>query len=114
MESIVRALTPLHLRLRGKDLPDNLPFVLDLKTFKMGLNFTLSTDLGDVDLLGEVSGVGDYAACISASETFELYGLQCWVLGLDALILSKQAASRPKDIPVILELKAIREIKSKG
>jgi hypothetical protein len=44
------------LRLRGA--PPGLPFRWDEQTIKAGLNFTLTTTLGDLDLLGEVSGGG--------------------------------------------------------
>src|SRR6266849_8084084 len=56
LERLVRAIAPFHPRLRGA--PPGLPFLWDAKTLHRGLNFTLATDLGDLDLLGEVSGVG--------------------------------------------------------
>src|SRR5262249_59608402 len=52
---IAAALAPLHPYLRGA--PPGLPFRLDVPTLKAGLNFTLVTDHGDFDLIGEVSGV---------------------------------------------------------
>src|SRR5690348_16683970 len=52
------ALAPLHPRLRGA--PDSIPFVLDEKTLAQGMNFTLATDLVDLDLIGEVSGIGQF------------------------------------------------------
>lgn len=33
-------------------------FRFDAPTIQRGLNFTLTTDLGDIDLLGEVVGIG--------------------------------------------------------
>ena len=39
-----------------------------------------------------------------------LFGLQCLVLSLDALIVAKRAAGRPKDLLVLPELEALREI----
>ena len=57
-DRLVRALAPIKPYLRGGG-PD-LPFRFDVKTLKMGLNFTLRTSLGDLDLLGEVSGGGFY------------------------------------------------------
>jgi hypothetical protein len=46
-------LRPIHPRLRG--VPADLPFTLDAASLRAGLNFTLDTDLGPLDLLGEVS-----------------------------------------------------------
>jgi|ERR1043166_2970781 hypothetical protein len=40
--------------LRGA--PEGLPFLWDERTIRNGLNFTLTTDFGDLDLLGEVAG----------------------------------------------------------
>ena len=50
LERLTLALAPLKPRLRGT--PPDLP------TLRAGLNFTLNTDLGPIDLLGEVSGIG--------------------------------------------------------
>jgi hypothetical protein len=58
---------------------------------------------------GEVAGVGDYAAALAASEQVELFGATFDVLTLDALIASKSAAGRPKDLLVLPELEALRE-----
>ena len=49
MQRLVSALRPYHPRLRGA--PPELPFLFD-KTLANGMNFTLETDLGAVDLLG--------------------------------------------------------------
>ena len=87
-----------------------MPFRFDEETLKRGLNFTLSTELGDLDLLGEVTGIGDYATVLAASETVELFDRTFNVLTLDALIASKRAAGRPKDLQVLPELEALREI----
>src|SRR5919199_3323078 len=55
---LAAALAPFHPRPRN--FPADLPFVWDEQTLGQGTNFTLTTDLGNVDLLGEVKGVGDY------------------------------------------------------
>src|SRR5215470_11167957 len=59
LERLANALNSVNARLRG--VPDDVPFLLDAETLKRGLNFTFVTALGDLDLLGEVSGVGFYA-----------------------------------------------------
>lgn len=51
---LVRALEPLCPYLRGA--PPGLPFQLDVATIERGLNFTLATSAGDLDLPGEVTG----------------------------------------------------------
>ena len=109
LENIVKALWPFHLYLRGA--PKDLPFIFDAGTLKMGLNFTFSTDIGDIDLIGEVAGIGNYEEVLKYSETMEIYAMPCNVLTAEGLIKSKKAAGRPKDEPVVKELEAILEIR---
>lgn len=108
LKGIVAALAAYHPRPR--DFPENLPFVWDEQTLQGGTNFTLSTDLGDIDLLGEVAGVGSYEEALAASVVVPLYGIECRVLNLDALIESKRAAGRTKDQLALPELEALREV----
>jgi len=107
LSRLAKALRTYNPRLRGA--PEGLPFRFDEETLGGGLNFTLTTDLGDIDLLGEVSGIGDYAASLAASTPVELFGTNFDVLTLEALIVSKRAAGRPKDLQVLPELEALRE-----
>lgn len=111
LESIVKAMGPYRPRLRGVD--ENLPFVLDRSTLESGLNFTLTTDAGDIDLIGEVTGLGNYAKVEEYSETLQIYELACQVLTLEGLIKSKKALRRPKDVGVIKELEALLALKKR-
>jgi predicted nucleotidyltransferase len=111
LENLVKALSPFNPYLRGA--PRDLPFKFDIKTLEMGLNFTLCTDIGDIDLMGEVQGIGSYNEVIKCSEVIQIYDMPCNVLTIEGLIKSKKAAGRPKDIPIIKELKAILEIRRK-
>ena len=49
---------PLKPYLRGA--PPGLPFRFDADTLSRGLNFTLTTSLGWIDLLGEITGGGRF------------------------------------------------------
>src|SRR5690349_7955498 len=51
---LVKCLAPFKPYLRGA--PPGLPFEFDEATVRNGLNFTLDTQLGEVDVLGEVAG----------------------------------------------------------
>jgi len=95
---------------RPRDFPAGLPFVWDEQTLMQGANFTLSTDLGNIDLLGEVTGLGGYEQAREQSVVMNLFGMQCLVLSLDALINTKRAAGRAKDLLVLPELEALREV----
>jgi hypothetical protein len=104
---MVAALGTLTPYLRGA--PPGLPFHLDAETVRAGLNFTLTTDAGPLDILGEIAGGFNYAVLHKRSAFVELFGFRCRVIDLDALIESKMAAGRPKDLEVIAELEIIRE-----
>lgn len=108
IQRLKNALAPHHPRLRGAS-PD-LPFRLDVPTLSRGLNFTLTTDLGDLDLFGEVPGIGSFDAVLTRCRVIELFGRRCSVLSLDGLIASKRAAGRPRDLAVLPELEALSEI----
>ncbi|HDY69235.1 MAG TPA: hypothetical protein ENH85_15795 [Candidatus Scalindua sp.] len=109
LENLIKTLTPFHPYLR--EVEKNLQFIFDAKTLQMGLNFTLSTDIGDIDLFGELKGIGYYDEALKYSEIMEIYGIQCNVLTVEGLIKSKRACGRQKDEPVIKELEAILEIR---
>ena len=104
---IVTALATHHPYLRGA-VP-GLPFRLDADTLRAGLNFTLTTDLGWIDLLGEIAGGGGYADLLPHSIEVEAFGIHCRVVDLATLIDTKRAAGRPKDFEVIAELAVLRE-----
>jgi hypothetical protein len=112
LRRIEQALAPKHPYLRGA--PAGLPFRLDVETLERGLNFTLATDLGDLDLLGEIAGGGGYEALLGDAQAVEVFGSKCLVLGMDRLIEVKRAAGRPKDLEAIAELEKIRETLSSG
>ena len=107
LKRIVNALASFNPRLRG--FPKDLPFTWDERTLQYGTNFTLETDIGDIDLLGEVAGVGDYISIESSSVEMELCDVFVKVISLDDLIKAKRAAGRTKDLLVLPELEALRE-----
>ena len=79
------------------------------KTLKRRLNFTFITDIGDLDLLGEVRGVGTYQDILADSVKVELFGYQFAVIDIGKLIVAKRTAGRPKDLIVLPEVEAIQE-----
>jgi len=95
--------------LRGA--PPGLPFEWSDHTILSGLNFTLITSLGSIDLLGEIAGGGKYEDLLPYSIRANVFGVECLCLGLERLIFVKHAAGRPKDFEAIAELEAIREEK---
>ena len=102
---LTQALSPCQPYLRGA--PPGLPFKFDEQTLKRGLNFTLTTSLGAIDLLGEITGGGGYQALLPFTLHLDLFGLDCLCLALDKLIAVKRAAGRPKDLEIIAEIESI-------
>ena len=102
---LVASLEPLRPYLRGA--PPGLPFRFDAATVERGLNFTLDTTLGALDLLGEVAGGGRYQDLLQKSQSIRLFGYECRCVTLEALIVLKRAAGRPKDLEILAELESL-------
>jgi hypothetical protein len=109
---LVTALRDFQPYLRG--VPPGLPFVWDRETLVRGLNFTLETSLGPIDLLGEIPGGGTYNDLAGACVELNIFSGVSKCLSLDQLIRSKRAAGRPKDLEALAELEALREELSNG
>ncbi|HVO34928.1 MAG TPA: hypothetical protein VMT21_05135 [Gemmatimonadales bacterium] len=104
---LARLLHDWHAYLRGVE--PGLPFTMDARTLRDCPVMTLVTDLGDIDVMDRVAGVGEYPAVRAASVEADLGGVRANVLALDALIAAKRAAGRRKDREALLELEALRE-----
>ncbi len=108
LKRMVRALKDLNARLRGA--PEDVPFILDAKTLKMGGNFTFSTDAGSLDILAFPSGApGGYEELAPAAEAMNFGGFTVKVAAIDDLIRMKRHAGRPKDLAILEELGALRD-----
>jgi hypothetical protein len=112
LKRLAGALQSVHARLRNA--PEGLPFILDAETLKRGLNFTFTTDVGDLDLLSEVRGVGHYDEVFADSITVELFDYRFAVIDIGKLVIAKRAAGRPKDLLALPELEAIQEAQEKS
>jgi hypothetical protein len=110
LERLAGALRSLGARLRGPDLPDDLPFDPDARALALGDTFTLRTRLGDLDILATPSGTMGFPDLDQAATTFRIAeGLQVRVCSLDDLIRMKRAARRTKDLIQLEDLAALRE-----
>ena len=107
LKKIVSALTPF--KPRPRNLPEDLPYIFDETTLQNATNFTFQTEIGDIDLLGEVAGIGNYTEVESMADSINLFRCNLKVLSVEGLILAKRAAGRTKDLLVLPELEALQE-----
>jgi hypothetical protein len=107
LKRLTAALTPFHPRPRG--FSDELPFLWDEKTLRNGTVFTLRTDLGEIDLLAEVAGLGTYDDVKAGSIVVEAFDRRVATLDLPSLIRAKRAAGREKDLSDLAELESLLE-----
>ena len=110
-KNLMTVLQPLHAKL--VDMPAELKAPFDESSLAQGTNFTLMTDEGRLDLLGELSGVGGYRELLPTSSEIEIAGTVCNVASLEQVIRSKEAANRPKDHLALPELRALLEARKR-
>jgi len=70
-------------------------------------NLYLKTDLGVVDCLGEVLGIGNFDKVLKNSIEVELPYGKCRILDIEALIRAKEAMNRDHDRITVKHLKEI-------
>jgi hypothetical protein len=73
-------------------------------------NLYLDTDIGQLDCLSFIDGVGDYQKVKDGSEVIEVEDMRLRVMNLDLLIRSKKTMNRPRDKEAVLQLEAIRKL----
>jgi hypothetical protein len=105
LNRLAAALAPHHPKLRG--VPTALPFVWDEVTLRHGSLFTLSTDLGVIDLIAEVAGVGGFEQAETHSIQVQAFDRTVWTLDLPSLIQAKRSAGREKDLRLLPELESL-------
>jgi predicted nucleotidyltransferase len=86
--------------------PEKLSF-LDVPKSGPLQNLYLLTDVGIIDILSTVLGIGDFARLRQVAEDFEIDGRVYHVISLEDLIVAKEAMGREKDLLAVKELRAI-------
>ncbi|MCU0783168.1 MAG: nucleotidyltransferase [Verrucomicrobia bacterium] len=104
LEAAVKDLHPHH-RLTANKLPLELTDDLCQRL----KNIYLTTDLGILDCLSEIAGVGGYGQVLQQSVRRSMSYGEFNILDLDALIASKLAVGREKDLDAVKLLQAIKE-----
>ena len=106
LESALRDLHAYH-----RLTPNQVPFALTKELCSSLKNLYLGTDLGKLDCLGDVLGVGDYKAALKRSVEVNMSFGPIRMFDLETLILSKEAAAREKDKYALPVLRALAEKK---
>ncbi|HEY3854453.1 MAG TPA: hypothetical protein VGO67_08685 [Verrucomicrobiae bacterium] len=104
IEMAVKDLHPRH-----RLTVDKLPLELTDELCSRLNNLYLQTDLGRLDCLGEIAGIGDYDKVVARSSAIALAFGECRVLDVGALIDAKLAVGREKDIAAVRVLRAIKD-----
>jgi hypothetical protein len=107
IESAVKDLNPVHRLTANK-----LPLEQTRSSFASLKNLYLQTDLGKLDCLSEVAGLGNYGQVFQQSILHSMSFGEFRVLNLDALIAAKAAAGREKDLEAVRLLRAVKERKA--
>ena len=106
IESAVKDLNTVH-RLKANKLPLDEP----RSSFKDLKNIYLQTNFGKLDCLSEVAGIGHFEQVLQQSVLHRMSFGEFRMLNLDALIASKSAAGREKDLEAVRLLRAVKERK---
>ncbi len=108
VRTLLHALEPVHPRVRAQSGWLSLTEYTPERLAQLD-NLYITTDLGRLDLLGFIAGVGKYPEVKQHSVEIDLLGYPCRVLDLESLIKAKETLNRPKDQQVVLELRVIQE-----
>lgn len=112
VEKFRAALKDLHPRHRMN--PNFKPsFLTEPKDLSNLTNIYLETDLGVLDIISEVTEVGDFEQVKRNSVRIEIFGRSCNVISVDALIKAKEKMGRPKDKLVVAELRVLQKKSAK-
>jgi predicted nucleotidyltransferase len=111
VDRLVALLTKWNAYLRGVEA--GLPFIFDARAFRITPLMTLTTSMGAIDVRDFVPGVGSYAEALAQSEPVRLGDVEFRALTLEALIASKRAARRKKDLEHLIELEALLALRSR-
>jgi len=74
-------------------------------------NLYLDTDIGQLDCLSFIDGLGDYGEVRRESELIEVEEIKMRVLSVDALIKTKKSMNRLRDKEAVLQLEAIKKLR---
>jgi hypothetical protein len=108
LQKALKGLHPVH-----RMTPQRLRLKLTAESCTQFKNLYLDTNIGQVDCLGYIKGLGNYEDIERRSEIRDLGGVRIRVLTIDSLIKARRAMNRPRDREAVLQLKAIKKMRKK-
>ncbi len=108
---IQKAFTGLHPVHRPRT---DLPLNLTPEQCVVLKNLYVKTDLGNVDCLSEILGLGDFDEVFQQAVKIELPSGICHILGIEQLIRAKEAMNRDHDRMTVRQLKEIQKQKQRN
>ena len=108
LQKTLSDLKPVH-----RMTPKRQKLKLTEKTCVDFKNLYLDTKIGQLDCLSLIEGIGNFEEVKKASRLIKLGKVKIHVLSLDALIKAKKAMNREKDKQAIVQLEAIKKLKTK-
>lgn len=110
LQKALKGLHPVH-----RMTPQRLKLKLTTESCARFKNLYLDTDIGQVDCIGFVQGLGNYEDIEPMSEIRDIGGgLRIRVLTVDSLIEARKAMNRPRDREAVLQLEAIKKMRKKN
>ncbi len=106
LQETLSDLNPVH-----RMTPKRQKLKLTEKTCRDFKNLYLDTNIGQLDCMSLIDGIGNYNKVKQASRIIKLGKVKIRVLDIDALIKSKKTLNRPHDREVIKQLEAIKKLK---
>ncbi len=102
LRSILKNHHPVH-----RMTPKKLSFLVHPENLQDVKNLYLSSDLGPLDIISDVIGVGDFKKVKANAVAIQLFGHVCNVISMEDLILTKKSMDRDKDKLAVKELESI-------
>ena len=108
-ENALKDINPIH-RMNPNFKPSFLDYPKNIENMN---HIYLETDIGVLDVLSEITNVGDFNRVNEKAIEVEIFGYKCKVMSLDDLILVKKNLDRAKDKALYQELLEIKNRENK-
>ncbi|MDT8301185.1 MAG: hypothetical protein RQ760_06835 [Sedimentisphaerales bacterium] len=106
LQKAISNLHPVH-----RMTPGRKKLKLTEQTCVQFKNLYLDTDIGQLDCLSFIDGLGGYGEVKKESDFIEVEKFKMRVLSVDALIKAKKSMNRLRDKETVLQLEAIKKLR---